>query len=100
MGKVCVVHVLSTWGSGNHLVLGQLEVVEKNNEITAIPQLLDLLVIKGCLVAIDAMGLSERHRIRNSREKTDYLIAVRGNQGKSSETDTGQLPFSAHRFHF
>ena len=48
--------MVSAWASANRLVLGQRAVAEKSNEITAIPSLLDLLVLKGCIVTIDAMG--------------------------------------------
>lgn len=55
-GSKSIVHMVSAWASDNHIALGQLKVDEKSNEITAIPKLLDLLDIKGCIVTIDAMG--------------------------------------------
>ena len=48
--------MVSAWGSANGLVLGQLKTDAKSNEITAIPQLLELLELKGCIVTLDAMG--------------------------------------------
>jgi hypothetical protein len=51
-----IVHLVSTLADKNHMVLGQLKVDEKSNELTAIHRLLELLVIKGCIVTIDAMG--------------------------------------------
>ena len=50
------IHMISAWASQNSLVLGQVKVDEKSNEITAIPQLLKILEIKGCIVSINAMG--------------------------------------------
>jgi hypothetical protein len=50
------IHMVSAWASRNSLVLGQVKTDEKSNEITAIPQLLKALELKGCLVTIDAMG--------------------------------------------
>jgi len=55
LGKAAI-HMVSAWASANRLVLGQVKVDEKSNEITAIPELLNLLVLKGCIVTIDAMG--------------------------------------------
>ena len=54
-GKAAV-HLVSAWASAQQLVLGQRAVDEKSNEITAMPALLDLLMLKGCIVTIDAMG--------------------------------------------
>ena len=51
-----MVHLVSAWASANNLVLGQRKVYSKSNEITAIPLLLEVLVLKGCIVTIDAMG--------------------------------------------
>ncbi len=48
--------MVSAWADANHLVLGQMAVDEKSNEITALPALLNLLMLKGCIVTIDAMG--------------------------------------------
>jgi hypothetical protein len=50
------VHIISAWSKANQLSLGQVKVDEKSNEITAIPKLLNVLAINGCLVTIDAMG--------------------------------------------
>jgi hypothetical protein len=55
LGKGAI-HMVSAWATQNHLVLGQVKVDEKSNEITAIPELLTLLDIRGCIVTIDAMG--------------------------------------------
>lgn len=49
-------HLVSTWETANHVVLGQAVVDEKSNEITAIPALLEFLALAGCIVTVDAMG--------------------------------------------
>ena len=50
------IHMVSAWAGKNSMVLGQVKVDQKSNEITAIPELLDLIAIEGCIVTIDAMG--------------------------------------------
>ena len=54
--KLGAIHMVSAWASGVGLSLGQVKTAEKSNEITAIPELLELLEIKGCIITIDAMG--------------------------------------------
>jgi predicted transposase YbfD/YdcC len=74
------IHMLSAWAATNRLVLGQLKVAEKSNEITAIPELIDALDIAGCIVTIDALGCQKeiaRHIIEND---ADYVLALKGNQ--------------------
>jgi predicted transposase YbfD/YdcC len=53
--------MVSAWANQNRLVLGQVKVDDKSNEITAIPQLIKVLVLKGCIVTIDAMGCQTEH---------------------------------------
>lgn len=60
--KQSALHVVSAWASVNRIMLGQMKVVNKTNEITAIPALLDLLDLTGCIITIDAMGTRSRHR--------------------------------------
>ena len=74
------VHVVSAWCSQNGgLVMGQLKTHSKSNEITAIPELLKLLAIKGCIVTIDAMGC-QRAIIRQILDQQgDYLVTLKGN---------------------
>jgi predicted transposase YbfD/YdcC len=74
------IHMVSAWCSENHLVLAQQKVDDKSNEITAIPTLLDLLVIKGCLVTIDAMGCQVKIAEKIVDKEADYLLAVKENQ--------------------
>jgi predicted transposase YbfD/YdcC len=75
------VHIVSAWSKANQLSLGQVKVDEKSNEITAIPKLLDVLVIQGCLVTIDAMGCQRDIAAKIIEKGGDYLLAVKGNQG-------------------
>lgn len=70
----------SAWCAQNRLVLGQQKVDDKSNEITAIPALLDLLVVKGCLVTIDVMGCQVKIAEKIVGKEADYLLAVKENQ--------------------
>lgn len=79
LGKSAI-HMVSAWSSQNRLVLGQVKVDDKSNEITAIPKLLELLVIKGCLVTIDAMGCQTEIAEQIVDQGGDYLLAVKKNQ--------------------
>lgn len=74
------IHMVSAWANTAGLTLGQVKVDEKSNEITAIPQLLDLLEIEGCIVTIDAMGTQTAIARRITDKKADYLLALKGNQ--------------------
>jgi predicted transposase YbfD/YdcC len=73
--------MVSAWASTNRLVLGQLKVDEKSNEITAIPALLRLLALKGCIVTIDAMGCQTEITQTIIDQGGDYVLALKGNQG-------------------
>lgn len=74
------IHMVSAWASDNALVLGQVKTDEKSNEITAIPQLLELLALEGCLVTIDAMGCQKAIAQQIVDQGGDYLLALKGNQ--------------------
>ena len=76
------IHMVSAWSSANGVVLGQEKTAEKSNEITAIPELLNNLAIKGCIVSIDAMGCQKEIANQVIGKKADYLLALKGNQGK------------------
>ncbi len=80
LGKAAI-HMVSAWASANHLVLGQLKTDEKSNEITAIPELLKALVLKGCIVTIDAMGCQTEIAKLIVDKEADYVLALKGNQG-------------------
>lgn len=74
-------HLVSVWATEAKLSLGQVAVAEKSNEITAIPELLDLLDLSGALVTIDAMGCQKDIAKRVVAGGGDYLLMVKGNQG-------------------
>lgn len=73
-------HVVSAWSAANHLVLGQRSVDAKSNEITAIPELLKVLDVKGCIITIDAMGCQKDIAKTIIARKAGYILAVKGNQ--------------------
>lgn len=74
------IHMVSAWASTNSLVLGQVKTDEKSNEITAIPELLRSLELKGCLITIDAMGCQKKITEVIIEQEADYLLAVKDNQ--------------------
>jgi predicted transposase YbfD/YdcC len=77
-------HMLSAWCSDNGgLVIGQMRTETKSNEITAIPELLHLLAIKGCIVTIDAMGCQTAIARQIRDQGGDYLLALKGNHKKA-----------------
>ena len=79
------IHMVSAWANTNSLVLGQIKVDDKSNEITAIPKLLKLLEIKGCIVTIDAIGCQKKIADEIIDKGADYILALKGNQGKLFE---------------
>jgi predicted transposase YbfD/YdcC len=74
------IHMVSAWATANHISLGQVVVDEKSNEITAIPKLLRLLELSGCLVTIDAMGCQTEIAQGVVTAGADYVLAVKANQ--------------------
>jgi predicted transposase YbfD/YdcC len=84
-GGKAPIHMLSAWSSRQRLVLGQRKVSDKSNEITAIPELLDLLTVKGAIVTIDAMGCQKEIAKKIVAKEADYVLALKGNQGSLSE---------------
>ena len=74
------IHMVSAWATENGVVLGQRKVDTKSNEITAIPALLDLLALKGCIVTIDAMGCQRAIAQKIVEQGADYVLALKGNQ--------------------
>ncbi len=79
-GKAAI-YMVSAWATQNQLVLGQTKVAEKSNEITAIPELLRLLDVSGCIVTIDAIGTQIEIAEMIVEGSGDYLLAVKENQG-------------------
>lgn len=75
------IHMVSAWANENKMVLGQIKVDEKSNEITAIPKLLDLLDVSGCTVTIDAMGTQKEIAEKIIDNEADYVLGLKGNQG-------------------
>ena len=73
-------HVVSAWSHSLGVCFGQVKTEEKSNEITAIPELLDLLYVKGMIVTIDAMGCQKKITDKITEKKADYLISLKGNQ--------------------
>lgn len=80
LGKKAI-YMVSAWANENQMVLGQIKVNEKSNEITAIPKLLDLLDVTGCTVTIDAMGTQIKIAEKIIENKADYILGLKGNQG-------------------
>lgn len=73
-------HIVSAWADQNELILGQIKVEDKSNEITAIPVLLDALLLKGCIVTIDAMGCQKSIAKQIVKKQADYVLSVKDNQ--------------------
>ena len=76
------IHVVSAYATQSRVCLGQIGVGQKENEIVAIPQMLELLAIKGCIVTIDAMGCQKEIARKIITEKADYILMVKDNQGE------------------
>jgi len=74
-------HMVSAWACSNRLVLAQEATDEKSNEITAIPKLLAILELKGCIVTIDAMGCQKAIASQIIEQEADYVLGLKGNQG-------------------
>ncbi|WP_321899964.1 ISAs1 family transposase [Paraburkholderia heleia] len=72
------IHLVSAYGSGLGMVLGQVRTAEKSNEITAIPELLDALLLKGAIVTIDAMGCQQDIARKIVDGGADYVLSVKG----------------------
>jgi hypothetical protein len=80
-GEQGYIHMVSAWSSEQRIVLGQTKVSDKSNEITAIPELLDLLELEGAIVTIDAMGCQRDIAEKIVSKKANYVLALKGNQG-------------------
>ena len=103
LGKKAIVMV-SAWATANHLVLGQVKVDDKSNEITAIPELLRVLEISGCIVTIDAIGCQKEIAGDILRRDADYVLALKDNQGNLYQDvellfdDLEESGFSAYKY--
>ncbi len=80
-GQKAAIHMVSAWAAAHHLVLGQVKVDDKSNEITAIPALLQLLDLRGCIVTIDAMGCQKEIARQIVAGGGEYVLALKANQG-------------------
>jgi predicted transposase YbfD/YdcC len=78
-GKAAI-NTVSAWASDNQLVLGQVQTEEKSNEITAVPELLQMLELRGCIVTLDAMGCQREIAEQIINKEADYVLSVKGNQ--------------------
>ena len=79
-GSNSIKYIVSAWAEGNGLVLGQRKVEDKSNEITAVPQLLRVLELSGCIVTLDAMGCQKNIAREIIEADADYVLALKGNQ--------------------
>ena len=84
LGKKAI-HMINAWSSTNQLVMAQLKVDDKSNEITAIPELLALLDLKGAVVSIDAMGCQKDIAEKIIDREGDYLLGLKGNQSGAEQ---------------
>lgn len=93
-GIKSAIHMVSAWASENNLVLGQIKVDEKSNEITAIPKLLDILDIEYAVITIDAMGCQKEIAETIIDNNADYILAVKENQASLLENIQDEFLFS------
>jgi predicted transposase YbfD/YdcC len=93
-GKKSPIHMVSAWSCESNVVLGQLRVNEKSNEITAKPKLLEILDIEDCIITIDAMGCQTEIAESIIDKKCDYVLAVKGNQPTLLEEIEDEFRFS------
>jgi predicted transposase YbfD/YdcC len=78
--ELAALHLVSAWATANGITLGQVAVDAKSNEITAIPQLIELLDLKDCIVTIDAMGCQKEIAVTIVAKDADYVLALKDNQ--------------------
>lgn len=78
--KKSAIHLVSAWSIENQVVLAQVKVSEKSNEIKAIPKLLDLLSLEGTTVTVDAMGCQRDIPLKIVDKGADYFFSLKGNQ--------------------
>jgi len=101
------IHMVNAWAVENRLILGQVKTEDKSNEIKAIPELLKIIDIKGCVVTTDAMGCQKEIAKQIVEQGGDYVLALKGNQGtlhkevellfeKAKEDNYEDLPHDSH----
>jgi predicted transposase YbfD/YdcC len=81
--KKMPIHLVSAWSAENRMVFGQIKTAAKSNEITAIPELIALLDLEGCIVTIDAMGCQKNIAQKILEAGADYILGLKGNQGNT-----------------
>jgi predicted transposase YbfD/YdcC len=91
--------IVSAWASNNSLVLGQVAVPDKTNEITAVPQLLRALELSGCIVTLDAMGCQKEIAQEIKEADAEYVLALKGNQGQCYQEIRSYLDDAVARHH-
>jgi predicted transposase YbfD/YdcC len=79
------IHLVSAWASANRLVLGQIKVANKSNEITAVPELLRALELAGCIVTVDALNCQKNIAKEIKEADADYVLALKGNHETAHE---------------
>jgi predicted transposase YbfD/YdcC len=84
-GAKAAIHMVSAFAARQRLVLGQVKVADKSNEIVAIPALLDMMAIEGAIVTLDAMGCQRHIAQKIVDKKADYVLSLKGNQGSLRE---------------
>ena len=101
------IHMVSAWAVQNHLILGQAKTEDKSNEIKAIPELLKVIDVEGCVVTLDAMGCQKEIAKQIVAQRGDYVLSLKGNQGnlhkevellfeKAKEDHYKDLPHDTH----
>lgn len=93
-GKKSPIHMVSAWAHNNNLVLGQVKVSKKSNEITAIPKLLEVLSLENSIVTIDAMGCQTSIAEKIIEKQAHYVLAVKNNQEQLYENILDEFRFS------
>ena len=96
-GGVDTIHMVSAFAARQRLVLGQVKVAEKSNEIVAIPRLLEMLALEGAIVTIDAMGCQRDIARRILDRKADYVLALKGNQGNQNYELPADIDLSQYK---
>ncbi len=93
-GKKSPIHMVSAWACENNLVLGQIKVNEKSNEITAIPELLEIVSLGNSIITIDALVCQKEIASKIKEQKADYVLAVKENQAQLYENIEDEFRFS------
>lgn len=105
---LAAIEVVSAWASSQQLTLGQLKVAADSNEITAVPELLKVLALEGCIVTLDAINTQKKTIAEIVRQQADYVVALQGNHEKLltavielteavAQDRTINLPFETHQ---